>query len=150
MNRLSFARKGATGWALLLIQLFSFGTISTAQCFSQLSISGDNVHQIVSFQVSKEENIFEYRLEGGTDSLNLELLTTHKCAGNSVLGRNYTLDLYDSPDTYFRISALHMDRTIVYSPVVSTSAPKPEIRRERTRPVTFPTKVIAARKATNG
>jgi len=107
---------------LIVMLTIVLGSISAKgqESFCSVSHSAVHNHNVITFSVPREANVYQYRVLAGSDSTNMQLIGTIKPKGNKVTAQDYTYDVYDPQHTYYQIVLIGMDSRMRYSSVVCT------------------------------
>lgn len=123
--------------------LISLVALLAAKGYSQCNFSSVTLVQggqgtAITFAVSSEANVFNYRVEASNDGYEFEIAGVIRPTGNSVLEKTYRFPLYDAVWKYYRIDRIAMNGTQTFSNIIEAGAhvlPKvPELRQIVTEP----------------
>ncbi len=104
---------------LFLALAASFTQAKGQQAFKNVSIEQAEHHYVVQFSVPSETNIYQYRIEAGNDSTDMEVTGVVKPRGNSQLERDYMYETFDTGYKYYRVVAVSMGSQLKYSHILS-------------------------------
>ena|GEM_PF-6643297 len=94
--------------ATVLFTACASATVMAQHCFTSAAISAQGP-KTISFTVSREVNVFSYRIEAGNDSVSFDVIGTIRPKGNSMLALSYSYPLYETGFKYYRICKVGMD-----------------------------------------
>ena len=112
----------------IVLMLSGAGNAHAQQVFSNAIIGQYQNHDAILFTVPSEVNVYQYRVEAGNDSTDLEVIGAVHPAGNSVFARSYHFDIYEPGYLYYRIGMVGMGSGIRYSKMITAN--KQEMRSE--------------------
>ncbi len=94
--------------------------VSAQQAFQQVALTEKN--NGISFTVTREANVSQYRIEASDDNDNYEVLGTVAAKGNSVFERTYSYKLYGAGHKFYRVGRVEMNGSLRYSQVIMAPA----------------------------
>jgi len=100
----------------------SFSQVKGQQAFKNAAIARVNNHYRITYSVPSEANIYQYRIEAGNDTTDMEVTGVVKPVGNSVTERSYSYDVYDGAYKYYRVAAISMGSKLKYSKILNIPA----------------------------
>jgi hypothetical protein len=103
---------------IILAIAASYTQAKGQQAFKNAAILQIEHYFVVSFSVPSEVNIYQYRIEAGNDSTQMEVTGVIKPKGNSVMERNYLYETFDTAYKYYRVAAVGMGCQVRYSAIM--------------------------------
>ena len=122
----------------------SFSQVKGQQAFKNAAIARVNNHYRITYSVPSEANIYQYRIEAGNDTTDMEVTGVVKPAGNSVTGRSYSYDVYEGAYRYYRVAAISMGSKLKYSEILSIPAAEPKQTPENEQAKPVETNILAS------
>ncbi len=104
---------------IILAIAASYTQAKGQQAFKNASMQQIENHFVVRFSVAAEANIYQYRIEVGNDSTQMEVTGVLKPKANSVMERCYRYETFDTGYKYYRIAAVGMGSQLRYSAILS-------------------------------
>ncbi len=104
-----------------LIVAILLGSQAQAQTFSKVAAYKVQQRSIIAFTVAREANVRFYNIEAADDTATFERIARVKSLGNSVMPRDYHLDITGNEHKYYRITAEQMNWQSERSPVIIAS-----------------------------
>ncbi len=104
---------------IILAIAASYTQANGQQAFKNAAIQQTENHYVLSFSVPSETNIYQYRIEAGNDSTQMEVTGVLKPKGNSVMERCYRYETFDTGYKYYRVAAVGMGSQLTYSAMLS-------------------------------
>ena len=89
-----------------------------AQTFSKVATYKVQQRSIITFTVAREANVRFYNIEAADDTAAFESIARVKSLGNSVMPRDYHLDITGNEHKYYRITAEQMNWQTERSPII--------------------------------
>ena len=129
---------------IFLAMTASFSQVKGQQAFENATIVQVEHHYVIQFSVAAEVNIYQYRIEAGNDSTQMEVTGVVKPKGNSQMERRYRYETFDTGYKYYRVAAVGMGSQYIYSPILGLPAENTMPQQKSGAPQQGGTKVLAS------